>query len=786
MDVLRLAGDADMGEDGAALLCQPGHVEHAAALALEMGGHADQRADGDDAGAADAGDQDAIGLLQRRQRGLRQHRPGGRPDRRALALAQAAALDGDEARAEALEAGEVLVAGRLVDRPLAAELGLDRHHRQAVRLRPAIAAALAHRLVDHHPLLRIHHQAALAPPPLLGGASLVIDHHADPGNLAQLALHRIEIVAVMHRHAGGEAAGGGVFVRLVGDHDDLLDDFGIELPGQAQHVERAVDRLAAGHRHRVVVEELVSDVDPGGDRRADRQAAGMVVGAVADVLEDVVGLAERRLADPAGAFAAHLGEGLGVAVHPQRHVMAADAGQRPAALGHLGRAVVRAAGAEIGDAAQRRRIAGERLLLGLEEGEPLADARAVMEAGDAPGDDAGDARRGQLVGRGQDPFAGLVELADDPRPDILAPVIELLLQLVLDQRPLLLDDQDLLEPFGEVADAVALQRPGHALVDAEIVERLADVEIGLAAGDDAEAPPRAVDDDAVQAVGPGIGERGVELVAVQPELHLERLGRGQRRGRLADVEAALRHGEIGRDDDLDAVRVDQYGGRAVNGVGHHLEGDPAARIARHRPAMQAEIEEFLHAGGVQHRDAEVHEGVFGLVRRGRGFAGMVVAGQQQHAAMLRGAGEISVAEDVAGAVHARPLAVPHGEDAIVLRVAEQLDLLAAPDRGGRQVLVDPRLEHDLVLLEEALRLPHRLVDAAERRAAIAGDEAGGVEAGGLVALALHHRQADERLGPGQEDPTGFQHVFVVQGDGRERHRRFSQGAPAQPIDFSLR
>ncbi len=198
---------------------------------------------------------------------------------------------------------------------------------------------------------------------------------------------------------------------------------------------------------------------------------------------------------------------------------------------------MRAAGAEIGDAAQRRRVAGKRLLLGFEEGEPLADARAVVEAGDAPGDHPGDARRGQLIGRGQDPFAGLVELADHPRPDVLAPVIELLLQLVLDQRPLLLDDQDLLEPFGKVADAVALQRPGHAdlvkaeadlggvaLVDAEIVERLADIEIGLAAGDDAEAPLRAVDDDAVEAVGARIGERGIELVAVQPELHAEASG----------------------------------------------------------------------------------------------------------------------------------------------------------------------------------------------------------------------------------------------------------------------
>ena len=46
-------------------------------------------------------------------------------------------------------------------------------------------------------------------------------------------------------------------------------------------------RLAAGHGDRVVVEDLVGDVDAGRDRLADRQQAGMVVGAVAEILEDV-------------------------------------------------------------------------------------------------------------------------------------------------------------------------------------------------------------------------------------------------------------------------------------------------------------------------------------------------------------------------------------------------------------------------------------------------------------------------------------------------------------------
>ena len=74
---------------------------------------------------------------------------------------------------------------------------------------------------------------------------------------------------------------------------------------------------------------------------------------------------------------------------------------------------------------------------------------------------------------------------------------------------------------------------------------------------------------------------------------------------------------------------------------------------------------------------------------------MVVAHQRQHAAMLGGAGEIGVAEHVAGAVDAGPLAVPDGEHAVVLAFAAQLRLLGAPQRGGGELLVDAGLEQDV-------------------------------------------------------------------------------------------
>jgi hypothetical protein len=157
--------------------------------------------------------------------------------------------------------------------------------------------------------------------------------------------------------------------------------------------------------------------------------------------------------------------------------------------------------------------------------------------------------------------------------------------------------------------------------------------------------------------------------------------------------------------------------------------------------VQAEVEIVLHVRGIQVRDEAGLEDVLGLVRKRRRFRGVVVAGEHQHAAVLRGAGGVGVLEDVAAAIDARALAVPHREHTVVLCAGEEVQLLRAPDRGRGEVLVQPGLEPDVVALEVRARAPQRLVEAAERRAAVAGDEAGGVEPGALVAHALQHHQA---------------------------------------------
>ncbi len=192
-----------------------------------------------------------------------------------------------------------------------------------------------------------------------------------------------------------------------------------------------------------------------------------------------------------------------------------------------------------------------------------------------------------MCSRDKRPFAFFVELADHPRTHVLAPVVEFLLQLVFEERALFLDHQDFVQPFGEAAHAFGLERPDHAhlvepdadlpgqrLVDAQVIERLAHVGVGLARGDDAQPRVRRIDDDAIEPVGAAVGEGGVELEVQQPVfLHQRRIG-------PADVEAVGRHLEIGRQADLDAMRiaVDRCGG--LDRIGDGLERHPATRVAR--------------------------------------------------------------------------------------------------------------------------------------------------------------------------------------------------------------
>ena len=576
-----------------------------------------------------------------------------------------------------------------------------------------------------------------------------------------------------------ETGADGVFARIVGDHGDAAHAFAVQLMGDLRHAQAAVHRLAAGHRHRVVVEDLVGRVDAGGDGGADRQQAGMEIGAVADIDEDMFLVGERRLADPRDSLAAHVAVARGVAVHGLREEVAADAGEGAAAFGHAGRTVVRAAGAEIGRAHHVRRCRRARRGVG-ETGEAVRQTRSAARR-ETAAEDLGDALRRQFARRREQARAVSVALADHRRRAGRA--VENGLDLVLDQTALLFDHDDLLETVGEAAEPLRLQRPGerdlvetqtqrfrHVAVDAEVVERLHDVEERLARGDDAEARLRGAPHHAVEAVAPRIGADGLEFRLVKALLGLETVVGP------ADVKTVRRRGRFFRQGGLHAVGRDRDGRRGVDDGGDAFEADPQPGMARGGDPVQAEIEELLHPGGVKHRDHRVDHRVIALMRQGGGLGAVIVSQQHENAAVARRAGAVGVTDGVAAAVDAGALAVPDADDAVVLRGAEHAELLRAPDGGGGEVLVDARLEVNVVTGEEGPRLPQRAVVGAEGRAAIAGDEHAGLQPRRLVAPALEHGQADQRLGAGHEDSPRLQGVFVVEGDGGKAHRAFSVGA----------
>ena len=142
----RRLGYPHMAGDRAALLGEAGHIDGAEALAFQMRGLTEQGRNRHDARAAYAGHQHGVrwssaGRLGSGRLASRWRRPCRR---HAFWPTHLGAVHCHEARAEAVEAGEILVARRLVDGALGAELGLQRRDRNAVRFHAAVAAALAH------------------------------------------------------------------------------------------------------------------------------------------------------------------------------------------------------------------------------------------------------------------------------------------------------------------------------------------------------------------------------------------------------------------------------------------------------------------------------------------------------------------------------------------------------------------------------------------------------------------------------------------------------------------
>src|SRR5262249_5552605 len=75
VNIVGSIGDADIAKDGPALLREARHVDDANAFAFKMRRHAEDRAAGYDPGATDAGENDAVRMIDQRDVRLGKARP---------------------------------------------------------------------------------------------------------------------------------------------------------------------------------------------------------------------------------------------------------------------------------------------------------------------------------------------------------------------------------------------------------------------------------------------------------------------------------------------------------------------------------------------------------------------------------------------------------------------------------------------------------------------------------------------------------------------------------------
>ena len=141
---------------------------------------------------------------------------------------------------------------------------------------------------------------------------------------------------------------------------------------------------------------------------------------------------------------------------------------------------------------------------------------------------------------------------------------------------------------------------------------------------------------------------------------------------------------------------------------------------------------------------------------------MVISRNGQYAAITGCAKGVGVLDHVHAPVDTGPFAVPHPEYPVEARARKQVGLLATPYRCGSEILVNPRLEVNVVGLELFCCFPHGLIDSTQWTAAVSRDEAGGVKPSLTVSLSLQHREAHQCLNASHVGSVVVMGVLVVQ------------------------
>ena len=154
---------------------------------------------------------------------------------------------------------------------------------------------------------------------------------------------------------------------------------------------------------------------------------------------------------------------------------------------------------------------------------------------------------------------------------------------------------------------------------------------------------------------------------------------------------------------------------------------------------------------------------------------MIIPRHDEHAALRGRTIGVAMFQRIARPVDAGALAVPHRKDAFDLRLRVEMRLLRTQNGGGAQILVHRRQKADAGLVQPVPDAPQFLIQPTERRAAIAGDEAGGIHPRRPVAASLIQHDPRQRLRAGHEDRPRGGGVAVVQLVAGEIGRGFGHG-----------
>ena len=195
--------------------------------------------------------------------------------------------------------------------------------------------------------------------------------------------------------------------------------------------------------------------------------------------------------------------------------------------------------------------------------------------------------------------------------------------------------------------------------------------------------------------------------------------------------------------------------------------------------MEAVLNEFADVCWIEHRDAEVLEGEFLLIRHAGTLRFMVLAAQDHHRPVGTGAREVAVLDSIARAVETCAFPVPVGDHPVYIRMRMLVQHLRTYQGRGRQFLILPREMTNAVALEGRVGFMQCQVVAAQRRARVTCDEGVDPQARAMVAAHLLDWQSDQRLDTTQKYPAFLKFVAVGQ-----RRNHLGDRSPSRPTVLS--